>query len=156
MAQAKADKRARRPKTAKLAAYQPLHDYVTGKLGGAEHWSPDLVRAAHLTRCTTDTRSRSRSHCQSGTAACGPAFLDHVYECKQIRSQRSGTTSVAAQSTDQQCSAALPNDVELILIELVELHERGALRSGGGFVPGLDLAEQGGPHPDEDCRIPLA
>jgi len=43
VAQAEADKRTRRPKTAKLAAYPPLHDYVADKLGGAEHWSPEQI-----------------------------------------------------------------------------------------------------------------
>ena len=43
MAQAEADRRARRPKTAKLAGYQPLHDYVGDKLSGAEHWSPEQI-----------------------------------------------------------------------------------------------------------------
>jgi len=43
VAQSEADRRARRPKTAKLAAHRPLHDYVTGKLGGAEHWSPEQI-----------------------------------------------------------------------------------------------------------------
>ena len=43
VAQSEADRRARRPKTAKLAAHRALHDYVTGKLGGAEHWSPEQI-----------------------------------------------------------------------------------------------------------------
>ena len=43
VAQAEADRRARRPKTAKLAGYQPLHDYVGDKLSGAEHWSPEQI-----------------------------------------------------------------------------------------------------------------
>ena len=43
VAQAEADRRARRPKTAKLATYQPLHDYVADKLGGSEHWSPEQI-----------------------------------------------------------------------------------------------------------------
>ena len=43
VAQAEADRRARRPKTAKLAAHPALHDYVAGKLGGAEHWSPEQI-----------------------------------------------------------------------------------------------------------------
>ena len=41
--QAQADRLARRPKCAKLAAHPPLHDYVAGKLGGAEHWSPEQI-----------------------------------------------------------------------------------------------------------------
>jgi IS30 family transposase len=43
VAQAEADRRARRPKTAKLAAHPALHDYVAGKLGGSEHWSPEQI-----------------------------------------------------------------------------------------------------------------
>ena len=43
VAQSEADRRARRPKAAKLAAYLPLHDYVADKLGGAEHWSPEQI-----------------------------------------------------------------------------------------------------------------
>jgi IS30 family transposase len=43
VAQGQADRLARRPKCAKLAAHPPLHDYVAGKLGGAEHWSPEQI-----------------------------------------------------------------------------------------------------------------
>ncbi len=43
VAQAQADRRARRPKTAKLAIRPALHDYVDGKLGGAERWSPEQI-----------------------------------------------------------------------------------------------------------------
>ena len=43
VAQAEADRRARRPKTAKLAAHPALHDYVAGKLGGSKHWSPEQI-----------------------------------------------------------------------------------------------------------------
>ena len=43
VAQAEADRRARRPKTAKLAAHPALHNYVAGKLVGSEHWSPEQI-----------------------------------------------------------------------------------------------------------------
>ena len=43
VAQAEADRRARRPKTAKLAGYQPLHDDVGDKLSGAEHCCPEQI-----------------------------------------------------------------------------------------------------------------
>lgn len=43
VAQAAADRRARRPKSAKLVACPPLHDYVADKLGGDEHWSPEQI-----------------------------------------------------------------------------------------------------------------
>ncbi len=43
VAQAEADRRARRPKEAKLAAHEPLHDYVAGKLASIEHWSPEQI-----------------------------------------------------------------------------------------------------------------
>jgi IS30 family transposase len=58
VAQAEADKRARRPKTAKLAAYQPLHDYVAGKLGGAEHWSPEQICRRMRVEYPDDERMR--------------------------------------------------------------------------------------------------
>jgi IS30 family transposase len=58
VAQAEADRRARRPKTAKLAAYQPLHDYVTGKLGGAEHWSPEQICRRMRVEFPDDERMR--------------------------------------------------------------------------------------------------
>jgi len=40
VAQAEADRRARRPKTSKLAGHLPLQNYVTAKLAGSQHWSP--------------------------------------------------------------------------------------------------------------------
>jgi len=43
MAQSEADRRARRPKTAKLTAHVPLRDYVQDKLEGVEHWSPEQI-----------------------------------------------------------------------------------------------------------------
>ena len=41
VAQAEADRRARRPKTAKLAACPRLREYVQDKLAGDERWSPE-------------------------------------------------------------------------------------------------------------------
>ncbi len=43
VAQAEADRRARRPKVSKLAACEPLREYVAGKLGGGERWSPEQI-----------------------------------------------------------------------------------------------------------------
>jgi len=43
VAQAEADKRARRPKTSKLVEHPPLRDYVQDKLGGRQHWSPEQI-----------------------------------------------------------------------------------------------------------------
>ena len=43
VAQAEADRRARRPKVAKLAAHRPLREYVQAKLEGVEHWSPEQI-----------------------------------------------------------------------------------------------------------------
>jgi IS30 family transposase len=42
-AHAKADARARRPKTAKLLAHPPLRAYVQDKLTCEEHWSPEQI-----------------------------------------------------------------------------------------------------------------
>jgi transposase, IS30 family len=39
----KAEERARRPKTAKLAAYPPLREYVQAKLSGPQRWSPEQI-----------------------------------------------------------------------------------------------------------------
>ena len=58
VAQAEGDRRARRTKTAKLAAYQPLHDYVTGKLGGAGHWSPEQICRRMRVEFPDDERMR--------------------------------------------------------------------------------------------------
>jgi len=43
VAQAEADRRARRPKPSKLAADSPLREYVQQKLGGPERWSPEQI-----------------------------------------------------------------------------------------------------------------
>jgi len=43
VAQAEADRRARRPKTSKLAGHLQLRSYVTAKLAGSEHWSPEQI-----------------------------------------------------------------------------------------------------------------
>ena len=43
LAQAKAEARARRPKTAKLAAPGALRDYVQDKLTCRQHWSPEQI-----------------------------------------------------------------------------------------------------------------
>jgi IS30 family transposase len=43
VAQSEADRRARRPKTAKLVAHPPLRTYVQAKLEGVEHWSPEQI-----------------------------------------------------------------------------------------------------------------
>jgi IS30 family transposase len=43
LAQAKAEDRARRPKTARLTAQRALRDYVQDKLSCAEHWSPEQI-----------------------------------------------------------------------------------------------------------------
>jgi len=43
VAQAEADRRARRPKAAKLAARPALREYVQDKLEGDEHWSPEQI-----------------------------------------------------------------------------------------------------------------
>jgi IS30 family transposase len=43
VAQAEADRRARRPKISKLAGHPPLRSYVTAKLAGSQHWSPQQI-----------------------------------------------------------------------------------------------------------------
>ena len=43
VAQAETDRRARRPKAAKLAAQPVLRDYVQSKLESDEHWSPEQI-----------------------------------------------------------------------------------------------------------------
>ena len=58
VAQTAADRRARRPKTSKLAAYQPLHDYVSRKLGGTQHWSPEQISARIRLEFPDDERMR--------------------------------------------------------------------------------------------------
>ena len=42
-AQSQAERRARRPKASKLAAYPPLHAYVQDKLTCRAHWSPEQI-----------------------------------------------------------------------------------------------------------------
>jgi transposase, IS30 family len=58
VAQAAADQRARRPKTSKIAAHRPLHDYVSAKLGGAQHWSPEQISARIRLEFPDDERMR--------------------------------------------------------------------------------------------------
>ena len=43
VAQAQADRRVRRPKTAKLVAQPALREYVQGKLAGDQRWSPEQI-----------------------------------------------------------------------------------------------------------------
>jgi IS30 family transposase len=43
LAHDKAEARARRPKTSKLAANDALRDYVQAKLAGRQHWSPEQI-----------------------------------------------------------------------------------------------------------------
>ena len=43
VAQAEADRRARRSKTSKLAEHPPLREYVQDKLSHDEHWSPEQI-----------------------------------------------------------------------------------------------------------------
>ena len=43
VAQARADRRARRPKLSKLALIDPLHRYVQDKLTCSQHWSPEQI-----------------------------------------------------------------------------------------------------------------
>ncbi len=58
VAQAEADKRARRPKPSRLAAHQPLRDFVQDKLGGVEHWSPEQIAARLPVEFPDDERMR--------------------------------------------------------------------------------------------------
>jgi IS30 family transposase len=58
VAQARADARGRRPKTGKLAACAPLHEYVVGKLGGAQCWSPEQISARIRLDFPDDERMR--------------------------------------------------------------------------------------------------
>src|SRR5579859_6880295 len=58
VAQAEADRRARRPKTAKLAACPALRDYVQDKLGGAERWSPEQIARRLAVDFPDDERMR--------------------------------------------------------------------------------------------------
>jgi IS30 family transposase len=43
LAHDKAEARAKRPKTSKLAANDALRDYVQAKLAGSQHWSPEQI-----------------------------------------------------------------------------------------------------------------
>ena len=58
VAQAAADQRARRPKTSKIAAHRSLRDYVSAKLGGAQHWSPEQISARIRLEFPDDERMR--------------------------------------------------------------------------------------------------
>ena len=58
VAQAEADKRARRPKTSKLLAHPPLRDYVQDRLGGREHWSPEQIARRIVVDFPDDERMR--------------------------------------------------------------------------------------------------
>ena len=60
-AQARAEGRARRPKTAKLVAHPPLHDYVQAKLECRERWSPEQI-ARRLPREFPDDERMRVSH----------------------------------------------------------------------------------------------
>jgi IS30 family transposase len=57
-AQRKAEARAGRPKTAKLVAHPPLHEYVQAKLEGEEHWSPEQIAARLPVEFPHDERMR--------------------------------------------------------------------------------------------------
>ena len=57
-AQAKAELRARRPKTAKLVAYPPLREYVQAKLGGVQRWSPEQIARRLVVDFPDDERMR--------------------------------------------------------------------------------------------------
>jgi IS30 family transposase len=57
-AQARADARARRPKTSKLAACPALRDYVAGKLAGVERWSPEQIARRLVVDFPDDERMR--------------------------------------------------------------------------------------------------
>jgi len=50
VAQAEADRRARRPKTSKLAEHPPLQAYVQDKLSCVERWSPEQIARRHCDR----------------------------------------------------------------------------------------------------------
>ncbi len=58
VAQADADRRARRPKVSKLAEYAPLREYVAGKLGGPERWSPEQIAHRIVAEFPDDERMR--------------------------------------------------------------------------------------------------
>ena len=58
VAQAEADRRARRPKTSKLAEHSPLQAYVQDKLGCNEHWSPEQIARRIVVDYPDDERMR--------------------------------------------------------------------------------------------------
>ncbi len=58
VAQAEADKRARRPKTSKLLEHPPLRDYVQDKLSGVERYSPEQVARRIVVDFPDDGRMR--------------------------------------------------------------------------------------------------
>ena len=58
VAQAEADRRARRPKAAKLAAQPALREYVQDKLEGDEHWSPEQIARRLVVDFPDDERMR--------------------------------------------------------------------------------------------------
>jgi IS30 family transposase len=58
VAQAEADKRARRPKTSKLLEHPPLRDYVQDKLSCREHWSPEQIARRIVLDYPDDERMR--------------------------------------------------------------------------------------------------
>jgi IS30 family transposase len=58
VAQALADRRARRPKTAKLAVHAPLRAYVQAKLEGIERWSPEQIAHRIAVEFPDDERMR--------------------------------------------------------------------------------------------------
>jgi transposase, IS30 family len=60
-AQAKAEQRARRPKTAKLVAHPPLREYVQAKLTCRQRWSPEQI-ARRLPRDFPDDERMRVSH----------------------------------------------------------------------------------------------
>jgi len=58
VAQAEADKRARRPKASKLLEHPPLQVYVQDKLSCAEHWSPEQIANRIVLDYPDDARMR--------------------------------------------------------------------------------------------------
>ena len=58
LAQGKAEIRSLRPKISKLAAHEPLRDYVQDKLGGEQHWSPEQISYRLIEDFPDDERMR--------------------------------------------------------------------------------------------------
>jgi IS30 family transposase len=58
VAQAEADRRARRPKTSKLVEHPPLRAYVQDKLGSLERWSPEQIARRLVLDFPDDERMR--------------------------------------------------------------------------------------------------